>query len=721
MANELTTYSNRPAIGARSHAFSISDMLYLLYRHWRILLGGLLLGLAGAAAIFYTAPLTFRSEAKLLVRYIADSSAMDPSTEGSRVVMLDSRGENIINTEIEILVSRDSVEKVVDRIGPDQFPMHRTNGTSRARILRSIMQNLHVEVPRRSNVIRVYYDGPTPELAVQVLTYVVEAYQERHLRVRRSPEGYEFLVQQTDLNRGRLAETEEELRKLKNEFGVISLAESRQIILTRMEDIRRALGTAEADLAAAQARFKIVEPTLKYRVGPTLALSSTGRVAQAGSARERLTRLEQREQDLLVTYRADSTPVQSLRSQIEELRKVLSAIPADDESSPGDEPRYFVPEEAEVAVQQARIGALRTQLAEAGEEARRLERIESRIVQLERSRQVQEENYRTFSRSLEQARINEALEASKFSNISVIQPASLVSAMHRPKLYRNMLISLGIGLMLSLSVIAGLELLPGRKVRRTRDLETGLGVPVLLTVPKVSKPVWRDKKAASGENPRVQDETQLPTVAALQPYYDALGDRILRMMGSKSPDPCLIGVTGVGEGSGVTTMAAGLAVTLAQYHEARVLLMDPEPHVAKDGRFPGITSSSGALDILANAKGHVTVIEHNLFMLGPTLETPLPATSLVRKWPDLVSQARNGGYRFVVLDLPTLTAVSPSLRLVNQIHATVLVVEADRDQWTSVHQACDLLQRSGARVAGAVLNKVSEKQQEPGWLQAIAH
>jgi len=193
------------------------------------------------------------------------------------------------------------------------------------------------------------------------------------------------------------------------------------------------------------------------------------------------------------------------------------------------------------------------------------------------------------------------------------------------------------------------------------------------------------------------------------------------MMGSKSPDPCLIGVTGVGEGSGVTTMAAGLAVTLAQYHEARVLLMDPEPHVAKDGRFPGITSSSGALDILANAKGHVTVIEHNLFMLGPTLETPLPATSLVRKWPDLVSQARNGGYRFVVLDLPTLTAVSPSLRLVNQIHATVLVVEADRDQWTSVHQACDLLQRSGARVAGAVLNKVSEKQQEPGWLQAIAH
>ncbi len=168
-------------------------------------------------------------------------------------------------------------------------------------------------------------------------------------------------------------------------------------------------------------------------------------------------------------------------------------------------------------------------------------------------------------------------------------------------------------------------------------------------------------------------------------------------------------------------MAAGLAVALAQHHEARVLFMDPEPHLNRNGRFPGSTSHSGVLDISANAQGHVTVIEHNLFMMGPTLESSLPATtSLVHKWPNLASQARNGGYRFVVLDLHPLTSVSLSLRLVSQIHAMVLVLEADRDRWSAVRETRDLLQRSGAKVVGAVLNKFSKKNKGPYWLQAIA-
>ncbi len=71
---------------APSPALNVQDILYVLFKHkWKIIVTSLL-GIGAAAAIFLLYPVVYESEAKLMVRYVVDSSAIDqiesrPDTE----------------------------------------------------------------------------------------------------------------------------------------------------------------------------------------------------------------------------------------------------------------------------------------------------------------------------------------------------------------------------------------------------------------------------------------------------------------------------------------------------------------------------------------------------------------------------------------------------------------------------------------------------------------
>lgn len=704
---------NQDQAGASSSRLSPSDLIFLLYCYRWVLLAGLLLGLAGALVIFLSAPLIFRSEAKLLVRYVADTTVLDPGATGGRVMMPDVRGENIINSEVEIFSNLDSVEKVIERIGPERFAMGKTNGMERSRAMENILENLYVEVPRRSNIIKVYYDGPTPELSLRVLTELVEAYLNKHLQVHRSGAAYDFLSQQTDQSRARLAETEAELRKVKNEAGIGSAQESEAALMGRVAELKRTLGEGEAQLASARARMKVMEGMPARDLRLSLASRAATNQPTSDLLQERLLRLEKRRDELLAIYTEDSIPIQTVRAQIQAVRGIASEAPVtSNEAVRVDESPLFVPELAEVAGLDAQVASLRSQLEAAAQEAARLDQLKSRLDQLERTRQIQEDNYRSFSRSMEQARINDALDSGKISNISVVQPALLVAANYRPRLLANMALALGGTLALTLLLLVGFEWLPGRRVRRLKDIEFCLRLPALLGIPRAG----REKKSPNHSDDQVNGSLKNTLPSALGPYGDALADRIIKAFGADLPCPCLLGLVGCREGAGVTTLATGVAVALARHGESRVLLLNAPSGSDKSPRLLGAASAMGGMDIRCNEKGRVTAFAHNLFVLGSNADSEPAELSLTRRWPELMQQIQDGGYRYVVVDLPAITPVSTSLRIASQLHATLLVVEANRDRISSLRTARDLLARSRVRVAGAVLNKVSRRI--PEWLHA---
>ena len=71
-----------------------------------------------------------------------------------------------------------------------------------------------------------------------------------------------------------------------------------------------------------------------------------------------------------------------------------------------------------------RIKALREQMAQIQSDAAKLGEAEAKIAESERKKKVQEDNYKYFATTLEQARIDEALGPGRISNIKPIQTPS---------------------------------------------------------------------------------------------------------------------------------------------------------------------------------------------------------------------------------------------------------------------------------------------------------
>jgi uncharacterized protein involved in exopolysaccharide biosynthesis len=102
----------------RTPRSSPRDFYYVLFRQkWKIVLFFLAVVLTVTVGTLL-APQIYRSEAQLLVRLGRESVSLDPTATTGPVISVAQSRENEIKSELEILKSRDLIEKVVDAVGP---------------------------------------------------------------------------------------------------------------------------------------------------------------------------------------------------------------------------------------------------------------------------------------------------------------------------------------------------------------------------------------------------------------------------------------------------------------------------------------------------------------------------------------------------------------------------------------------------------------------------
>src|SRR5690242_2441535 len=97
---------NQKNNGTPAPGLTFDDIVYILFRHkWKIVTISILAVLI-AAGCYFLWPLPYKSEARLLIKYVVDSR--NPGQMGannSRVTAPDDRGDSILNTELEVLSS----------------------------------------------------------------------------------------------------------------------------------------------------------------------------------------------------------------------------------------------------------------------------------------------------------------------------------------------------------------------------------------------------------------------------------------------------------------------------------------------------------------------------------------------------------------------------------------------------------------------------------------
>jgi uncharacterized protein involved in exopolysaccharide biosynthesis len=467
-----------------------------------------------AAALLVISP-KYESEAKLFVRLGRESITLDPTATTGQTISVNESREVEINSIIEVLRSRNIVEGVVDKLTPavvlgeanknyrdeplialPSIPLlsnSRPPGP-RDQAIAEIQDAFQAYAPKQTTVISLRYEADSPELAQQVVQTALEIYLHEHARVHRTAGSYEFFVAQERLLREKLDRATANLRDAKSAIGLASIDGRRQTLQALLGDIETKVASTEAELTAAQAKAA--------RLGESVALlperltteETTGfpNVA-ADNMRQQLYQLEISERELRSKYTDEHPQVVAIRQQLSDAREILAEqIPDRAQSTSTVNPTrqqlelQLLTEKASAASLSAQVAALRSQRGLVIDELKALNAHEVRIGDLEREAQLLEASYRGYSEKLEQARIDDALEAGRISNVNVVQPASLVVEPVKPQKLLIVALGLAVAVCGALALALSAEYLDG-SLRSSDDVERQLEVPVLLSIPRVAE------------------------------------------------------------------------------------------------------------------------------------------------------------------------------------------------------------------------------------------
>ncbi len=734
--------NDRQTMNQRSR-LTLDDVYYVLFKHkWKIIICSTA-GLLGAVAWVAFRPPRYESEAKLFIRYVLDSKSPSPTPDGSRMIS-SYDGQSVINSEIEILNSLDLAEQVVDTIGADKILAKAGGGKDRIRAANVVRKGLVVEVPNKSNVMRILFQHPDPDIVQPVLTGLIDSYFKKHVEIHQAFGVVDdFLSQETDQLRAQLAQTEEELHQARNKAGVISLEDSKKDYTDQIAKIRQEIFDAEAELAEHQATLKAITPTATGSAEPTNTEPAAASlpVDEYKSISTRVDELWKRQQELAAQFTDENMLVKGVRQQIAEAEQSKRTL---EEKYPAltrlgvsilnpSTPRAgnsvdVGTETTQVLALQTKIKVLSGQLDQIRKEAGNMDQMDSTISELQRKKKLEEANYQYFSSSLEQARIDEAVNHGKISNISKIQAPSPPYRAPSGSPKKIAVIVAG-GVVLGLGWAFLIELFLDRSVKRPIDVHTKLRLPLFLAIPDVNRNGHRrlakvDKDKLRALKPADSGAAPAPAVGGppldsgsqgieawspklpLRPFYEALRDRLVMYFEVRgiTHKPKLIAVTSAGRGAGVTTTAAGLAATLSETGDGNVLLVDMNQEQGSAQQFCQGRPVAKLEEALY--KKDSALVQDKLYVVTETEAangSKLPRI-LPKRFTNLVPKLKVSDYDYIIFDMPAITQTSVTPRLAGFMDMVLLVIESEKTDRQLVQQSCALLAESKANVS-AVLNK----------------
>lgn len=170
-------------------------------------------------------------------------------------------------------------------------------------------------------------------------------------------------------------------------------------------------------------------------------------------------------------------------------------------------------------------------------------------------------------------------------------------------------------------------------------------------------------------------------------------------------------------GEGTTTVALGLAVSLAKERDARVLLVEANfRSPAFRGLFP-LNGDTGLRDFAAGRATPETLavrFDHlNLSVIAAGQSSDTAPVEIV----DVLLDRLQPQFDFILVDGPPVNSYADSSVLSTKVDGVILVIEADRTPVSEAEAAKRQLDRVGARILGVVLNR--RRSYIPAFLESV--
>jgi uncharacterized protein involved in exopolysaccharide biosynthesis len=472
---------------------TLRDLLSVGFRQKRLMINTFLGVFSLVILLAAILPRKYQSEMKVLVRHERADNMVTPDREQPMQLRTEVSDEEL-QSEAELLNSRDLLTKVVvacdlQRTGERSPSNQDDEHTSRAVV--KLANALKVEPIKLTNLISVKYSSRDPQLAARVLNTLASLYLEKHLALHRAPGEFEFFHEQAEQYGKALADEEAKLTNFSKEQGVINPALEKEISVRKLADVEADLKTTQATIAENKQRIRKLEAQLG-----TLPSRETAQVRTSDNPQlmERmkttLLDLELKRTDLLTKFEPTYRPVQEIEQQITQTKAAIAAAekaPLRDETTDRD-PTYetlraeLAKSQTDLASLEARATATASLVSSYKAEGEQLDSKELLRQDIVRAAKMDEDNYMLYLHKQEEARISDALDRQRISNVVVAEPA-VVPLLPQPRWLLALLLG-GLVAALSSVVVAFAVDYWDPSLRTPEEVESLLGSPVVAAIPR---------------------------------------------------------------------------------------------------------------------------------------------------------------------------------------------------------------------------------------------
>ncbi len=565
-----------------------------------------------------------------------------------------------------------------------------------AKLANYIRDNLKIEQVEYSNMVKVAFRHPKPEVAAAVVNAVVETYRDYFvdsgLEARKNAS--KLLTNAIEGATAEVRQLEVHLARMRGELKsttIVPTAGSAEMGKGRLESLDGELTQAKARYAKAEARLNA------YQMAPPAAVEEVRNSPQVTKFRDDLGAMKKEIAELEGRVGPGWPRLRELKTAVSETERNL--------------------EQEQQRIYQQALQAARSQ---ADQERRAVDRLESLLerelrsnaqaqgetTDFEKTRQEYEQKKQALDRLL--ARREEVVVAAGMKDvvqkqIDVLDKAAPPETPAVPRVKLNLALGLAFGLFLGVAAAFLAEALDN-KVRNGMQLTEIGRAPLLGSIPRLEAPakprlIFSRKKGAVAPvmSARHQD---------VEEAFRALRSALL--LAQPGHPPRVLLVTSALPGEGKSTVAANLGRTLASFGHPTVLidcdLRHPRLHkVFREKPVRGLTNvlatNMPVGDVLLK-----TQYENLCFVPGGPCP-PDPATLLdADKMREISAELLKMGFEFVIVDTPPVMVFADTFSLVPAIEGAIVVARAQVTPKDALRATLEGLRKVKTPIIGLVLN-----------------
>ena len=448
----------------------VKDIAKILVRRRRTIINVTGICILLGAAYLVVTPSTYQSTAMLRIK---QTQGLGNSVLSTDQGYSDTMARQLMNTDAEILKSRNVVEPVINEVEGDQVITYEEFVKSR----------IETKPYKETQLLQVSVTGRTPEKAQEANQLLIDTFLKRlaDLSQVEQKATREFLQKRVVTAKEELSEAEQKLQQFQVDNKIYSTNDQMKGLTDKITLIDREKAQNKLDLETAQAALGSINADLGS-AGASIADSST-----VQAYKSQLADLEARKASYVGKYTDSHPAMKEVNDQIAKaqagLQQEIDAIVSQQAPSSNSAQQGLLTDkfknEAALAVAQSKEATL-ADLDKDNEDAMKaLPEKERGYIQAKRDVDVAQDIYEMLSKRLEEAKVAEVMVPNE---VQIVDAPTLPEKAIAPRRVLVMVASAIIGLILG-CLYTLVNSLRNRRVQTANDVEDMLQVPMLGVIP----------------------------------------------------------------------------------------------------------------------------------------------------------------------------------------------------------------------------------------------